>query len=138
MSTEKIDPIMGVVQPANGVSTASKLPRLVASVKKTADGVVGATVGSASTPETPSSKIAEIDLLRLRAASAELRESSAVVGNLEAQIAATPLWRALQHERQIQNDRSKHLDEVRRRVATSYGLPETAEINLTTGEISSR
>jgi hypothetical protein len=76
------------------------------------------------------------DVLRLRAAVAEMDASNAVVGALEIQVRLTPQWQALERERQVQTSRARALDDLRAQLAHSYGLPPEAQVNPQTGEIT--
>lgn len=81
-------------------------------------------------------KLSEVDTLRLRAAVAEMDASNAVVGALEIQVRLTPQWQALERERQVQAIRARALDDLRAKLAHSYGLPPEAQVNPQTGEIT--
>lgn len=81
-------------------------------------------------------KLSEVDTLRLRAAVAEMNASNAVVGALEMQVRLTPQWQALECERQVQASRARALDDLRAKLAHSYGLPPETQVDPQTGEIT--
>lgn len=81
-------------------------------------------------------KLSEVDTLRLRAAVAEMDASNAVVGALEMQVRLTPQWQALERERQVQASRARALDDLRAKLAHSYGLPPETQVDPQTGEIT--